>query len=494
MLQTIKRLTKHSAVYGVGHIISRSIGFLLLPIHTNFLPPEEYRNAALLFSALAFLNVFFSYGMDVAFLRFFIVETGTSKKRTIFSTAFWMIFSTGLVFSVLIVLFPAPFSAAVFQSRHLSSLVRLGGGILLADALALLPFLVLRAEERSGSFVLLRTLNIAANLGLNVLYVVVWRKGVPGIFIANLISSVFTLVTLIPIFIRWLRPKFDRTMLSELLRFGLPYVPTGLAVLILDQIGRFFLDRMIGKEAAGIFSAGYKLGMFMALVVAAFRFAWHPFFLSTAKQEDAPRIFARVLTYFLFVTGSLFLFVSIFIREIVRIRFFGITLFGKGYETGISIVPIVMLAYIGYGVYANFVVGIYLKKKTAYLPFVTGLGALVDVVGNFLLIPRFGIAGAAWSTFFAYLVMALSLSAVSQRLYPVPYEIGRIMKLVVVFAALFGLGMLILANSATWIRFSVVFFLLPVLLWIVRFFTSDEKEALARMKTKMGRNVRNLKR
>ena len=481
MLQSIKRLTKHSAVYGIGYIVSRSIGFLLLPIHTNYLLPGEYGIAALLFSSLAIMNIIFSYGMDVAFLRFFILEDDKHKKHTIFSTAFWMIFGTGLCFSSILVLFPTPFSQIIFRTPHYIVLVRLAGGILLADTMALIPFLLLRGEEKSVTFITLKLLNVAANFGLNILFVAILKKGVVGVFTANLIASVFTLITVLPILLKWLVPRFKKETLFELLRFGLPYVPSGLSVIIMDQIGRFFLDRMIGEKATGIFSASYKLGMFMALVVAAFRFAWHPFFLSTSKQDDAPRIFARVLTYFLAVTGFVFLTISYFIDEIVHFHLFGVSLFGEGYTSGIKIVPIIMLAYIGYGIYVNFIVGVYLKKKTSLLPLVTGIGAAVSILANFLLIPHFGIVGAAWATFLAYGSMTTALYLVSHKLYPIPYEIGRIFKLLAGGAILFILGIFVFSNG--WMRLFLLMSF-PFLLWMLGFFNKGEKLAVGQFLNK----------
>jgi len=477
MLHNIKRLTKHSAVYGVGHIISRSIGFLLLPLHTNVLPPDIYRNAALLFASLAILNIVFSYGMDVAFLRYFILEKDREKRTRIFSTAFWTIFITGSLFSAFMLIFPEPFSRMIFQGESYPMLIRLASGILLADALALLPFLVLRAEEKSTRFVLLKSLNIGINFGMNVILVVLLKKGVPGIFVSNLTASAITLAILIPVYLQWLRMKFHKEALIDLLKFGLPYVPSGLAVWVMDQIGRFYLDRMVSKEATAIYSAGAKLGMFMALVVAAFRFAWHPFFLSTSKQADAKATFSRILTYYLFVTGFFFLIIAFFIQEIVAFHLFGITLLGASYTTGIVIVPVFMLAYILYGVYANFVVGIYLKKKTVYLPLITGAGAVVTMVVNWMAIPYLGVMGPALATFIAYFVMALLLFLVARQLYPVNYEWGRIGIWTLLVTVWFFLGTKVIGEQSIVFRV-LLLAVLPLVMWIMNVFRADEKAAI----------------
>ncbi|MBN2417440.1 polysaccharide biosynthesis protein [bacterium] len=480
MLDSIKRLTKHSFIYGLGHIFTRSIGFLLLPIHTNYLDTDIMGVAALLFSSLALANVLFGYGMDTAFLRYFILEESRNGKQKIFSTAFLMVLSTGVLFSLVIFLFPADISRMIFRTPAYPHLIRLAAGILLADALALLPFLVLRGEEKSIQFGALKFVNVLANLLMNIWLVAGKKWGLTGVFTANFVASFVSLLTVLPVIAAWLRPRFSAKTLKDLLRFGLPYIPSMLSVLIMDQISRFFLDRMMGKDATGIFSASYKLGMFMALVVAAFRFAWHPFFLSTSKQKDARKVFARILTYFILVTGGFYIIISFFINEIVTLKLFGFTIIGAEYTPGIPIVPVVMLAYICYGVYVNFIVGIYLKKKTASLPIVTGIGAAVSLAGNYFLIPSFGIMGAAWSAFLAYAAMAASLYLYSRRLYPVPYEWVRIGKLVAILGLLFYAGTVVFADSRVLVR-AALLLLFPVLLYLSRFFTADEKRRIIRI-------------
>ena len=480
MLNSIKRLTQHSLVYGIGHILSRFLGFLLLPIHTHYLQPDVYAIAALLFSSLAILNIFFSYGMDVAFMRYFVLADEKEEKQRLFSTAFWMILSTGLIFALGLILSPEFFSNLIFRTSDYPKLIQMAAGILLADALTLLPFLVLRAEEKSTQFIVFRSLNIVINLGLNILLVGVLKKGLDGIFLSNLAASGVTLILLIPVIRPWLKPEFLTDRLKALLGFGLPYIPSTLSVILMDQVSRFFLDRILGKEATGIFSASYKLGMFMALVVAAFRFAWHPFFLSVSKQDDAPQIYARVLTYFILVLGTCYLGIAFFLREIVRISLFGIRLFGEGFQGGLGIVPVVMLAYVFYGLYVNFVVGIYLEKKSQLLPLITGAGCLTSLIGNAVLIRVCGLTGAAWASALAYFVMAVTLYFVNRKLIRIPYEWGRIVRLVVLFVLIYLAGAVWMHDPNVILRLLLMVALLP-LLWIVGFWNAEEKKRMKRI-------------
>jgi len=484
MLDSLKRLTKHSLVYGIGHIVSRFMGFLLMPIHTNIFPPEIYRTPTLLFSALAIMNVVFTYGIDTAFLRFFILEESRQARQRIFSTVFFTILTTGLFFSLILLLFPGPFSELIFKSADYKVMIRLASGILLTDALSLIPFLILRAEEKSAQFVTVRTVNIVLNLGLNILFVAILRKGITYIFVANLIASTAALLMLMPVIVRWLRLKFSRHTLLELLNFGLPYIPSVLSVIVMDKIGNFYLDRMAGEKWTGIFSAGCKLGMFMALVVSAFRFAWHPFFLSTYKQDNAKEIFARVMTYFLMVTGFFFLLVSFFIKEILQIRPFGVGLIGADYTAGIIVVPVIMLAYIAYGVYTHFIIGVFLKSKSMYVPIVTGLGGITSLVANELLISHMAlhmkIMGAAWAVALSYIVMAGAMYFVNRHLYPITYESRRIFKIILVFGGLFFLHYFLLDQTGFLIRLLCLLMIVP-LLYILQFFEEREIRAIKRM-------------
>jgi O-antigen/teichoic acid export membrane protein len=226
----------------------------------------------------------------------------------------------------------------------------------------------------------------------------------------------------------------------------------------------------------------------MMLVVGMFDYAWRPFFLTHARDQDAPKLFSKVFTYvaallmLVFVTGSLF------IEDIVRVKFFGRYFIHPDYWGGLSIVPIVLMAYVFTGAYVNFVVGIYLEKKTKYLPYATGAGALVNVVVNLVLIPRYGIMGAAIATLLSYVVMAIGIYFPSQRLYHVEYEWGRLIRvmlaacIVVAAVLLLGLQPATLLGIAVKLGATALFVLLVFVLRI--FDTADireTREALSKM-------------
>ncbi len=430
IFKSLLKLTKHSAIYGVGHVLTKSLVILLLPIHTNFVNQAEYGIATQLFAFLAIVAIIYSYGLNTAFLQFYIREKDFEKKKQFFATAFLSTAFSSIAFSIIIFLFREGIADQLFSSVQYSYLIVYSVGILSADALVLLSFNILRADERSATFATLSVSNVAINLVFNVIFVGVLKLGVKGIFLANLFSSTIIFILLLPLTLKYLVLSFRSTILIKMLKFGLPFILSTLSVVVINSVDRFFINKYLGLEATGIYGAGYKLGLVIKLFINAFQFAWLPFFMSIADQENAKQIFSKIFTYFALICSGIFLIASMYINQIVRISVFGFTIFGKAYWNSTQIVPVVLLAYIAYGFYINFIVGIYLKEKTKYLALITSIGALSNIVGNVVLIPAFGLMGAAFATAISFIIMAICMYFTSQKFYHVQYELNRVAQII----------------------------------------------------------------
>lgn len=476
---SVKRLFKHSAIYGLGYIFNRGVVFLLLPLHTNIFPKADMGVANLVYVYIGMFTIIYTFGMDVAFFRFYMLEGDERAKKRIFTTAFLTVAASSIIFSSLL-FFGAQHIAGFLFSKEiqhltidLTILIKLGSGILLFDALSFIPFLILRAEEKSVAFISYKFLNVAVNLGFNLFFILHLHQGIDAIFRANLIASIATFVLLLPIALPYLNFAYSGVTLWELFLFGIPYLPSTLSVWAMDSIDRIFLEHFENVEAVGLYGQGAKLGMFMALFVAAFRFAWHPFFLATSKQEDAKQVFSKIFTYVILMCGIVFLFFSLFIDDIVHIRLGSFTILGKDYWSATVVVPVIFLAYIFYAAYLNFLIGIYLYKKTKYLPLVTITAMIGNLVANYTLIPHLGIMGAAWARLIAYIIMATFLFFIARRLYPVKYEWMRVIKIVIVFGTIFFLGKMDVFHNSILLK-SVLFITFPLGLLLVGFFQRAE--------------------
>ncbi len=303
----------------------------------------------------------------------------------------------------------------------------------------MVPFANLRLHRRVIKFTSIKITNIFINLALNLILILKLKMGIEAIFIANLAASIFSFVALTPDIFKNLHFKVDKEILKKMIYFGLPYLPASISSTIVQVIDRPLVQAMTNTETLGIYSANYKLGIFMMLFVTMFNFAWQPFFLTNAKEENAKQLFSKILTLFLLIASVIWIVLSLFVDEFARWQFLpGRSIIGKDFLSGLPIVPIILLGYLFNGLYYNFQVGLYIEEKTKYFPVVTGLGAIVNIGVNFLLIPIWGIMGAAIATLAAYIVMAVSLFLFSQKVYKIHYEYARIFKIIgLLFATCF---------------------------------------------------------
>jgi O-antigen/teichoic acid export membrane protein len=481
MFDKIKTLGAETAVYGVSTILGRFLTFILTPIYTHFLVPGDLGLVATVYSYIAFFNVVYGYGMEGAYMKYVsTLELGNRKEN--FTAPFFSVLSTSVVLTAIIVWQSGPLASIIHIPESQTLLVRYSGWILLLDAITIIPFASLRMEKKATTFVSIRLASIVLNVALNILFLVRFSMGVEGIFLSGVISSAFTVLLLMPHVVSHLTRGFPEGLLRALLRFGLPSVPAGLASMMIQVIDRPILEALSGKAVVGIYQANYRLGIFMMLIVSMFDFAWRPFFLSHASDNEARPMFARVLTYYCLIAAALFLALSFFLEDIVTAPIFaGRPLVAQAYWGGLAIVPPVLLGYLFLGVYNNFLAGIYIEKKTAYLPAVTMSGAAVNILANFALIPHLGIMGAAVATLTAYAVMAAVLYFVVHRIYPISYEWSRLLKIVLGAAVAFTLYLVVHPPfpEILWKTLLMLFFLL--LMYLMKFFVPAETAILSRL-------------
>jgi len=471
MIDKLKSLSKDTLIYGSSTIIGRFLNFFLIPFYTHKFLPAEYGIVAILYSYIAILNVFFSIGLESGYMKFAsTLETGTKKQN--FSNPYIIVFLNSLFLSALIFIFSSHLSEIFQIEEKYSYLIRYSALILLFDTIILIPFAYLRLHNKAKSFAGIKIVNILINVILNFILISYLNFGIEAVFISNLISSVITFILLLPVLKQNFDLSFSRELVSELLRFSIPYIPAGIAANIVQIIDRPILKYLTDDKTVGIYQANYKLGIFMMLVVSMFEFAWRPFFLNNAKDPDAKSIFSKVLTLFVMLSSFFFLIISVFIGDIVKMDLpFGYNLIGKAYWAGLSIVPVILFAYLLNGMYVNFMAGIYLEKKTKYLPLITGLGAVSNIIANFILIPKFSYMGAAIATLISYLIMMLGIYYVSNKYYKINYEYKKIGLIFLSLAITTALYYFITGSmNISWyvkIAFPVIFVLLMLILRII---------------------------
>jgi O-antigen/teichoic acid export membrane protein len=467
MFSHIKRLLQHTIIYGLGNFISKGIMFLLVPLLTNTISPAEYGKLSIAQMFIGLAEVFFMLGMRQAILRYAVKEEYTRSR--VFSAGVAWIFLASTFFFALLCATGGPVNRLL--TLYSDSIYRNMLIILVLDAFCNAPFAELQSQQRSGYYMLLRLSHVIVYFGLSLyLILALKRTDVNAILEANIAASAFQLLCSLPVYLKLYRPQMDWPLMKRMVQFGLPYVPNLIFVIIIDLIDRVLVSRWLSIEAAGYYSAAYKFANLMYILVTAFQTAWQPFFLSHLRSEQGHRLFSRVLTYYTLSAALLFIVMGLFYREIASLRLMGFSLIGPQYVQGLSVVPVLLLAYVFCGVYMNFLVGIYAKEKTVYIPLITFAGAALNVGVNYWAIPRFGIMGAALATLLSYAVMALLLYPVSMRLQRIHYEWDRIAKIVLAVLIVYLPGFFIGAFLPKMICATLF---LPAL-YAMRFFNAEE--------------------
>ena len=345
---------------------------------------------------------------------------------------------------------------------------------LYAGTFASVPLSLLRIEDRPGLFSAYSSARHALHLVLKVW--LVWSGfGVAGVLWAELVATSLFSAALLPRLRGKVRLTISPSLLREALAFGLPKVPHGLLVQVQNLADRKILDLFVSRAEVGIYQVGYTFGQAVKFPLSAFEPAWGPFVYSQLGRPDTPLALARVVTY----AWSGFLAVALAVAVLGRELLVLMTPRSPAFHAAAPLVPVVALAYLLHGAFLLGSVGIGVSKRARYYPLVTAASAAANVAANLVLIPRMGILGAAWATVVSYAVMAGLGIAVSQRLYPLPFETGRLTR--VSAAALLVLAASWLAPAAWGAAVAVKLGLLalfPVLVLASGFLRPGEREWL----------------
>ena len=431
-----KTLFKQTFIYGLATVLPRMLSFLLVPLYTDpsvLSSPAEYGEVSLIFSYFVLFNVILAYGMETAFFRFYNKE---NDQNRVIGTSVISLMVSSFVF----------LSAGLLFQNHIATItdipvkyINLVVWILFLDAMVIIPFAWLRATQRPIRYAFVKILNVAINLGLNLFFLLalkdlakensLWDSiYVPNfeisyIFIANLIASLVTLVLMLPFYFK-VKFQFDKLLWKQMLKYAVPVLIAGVAFSINETFDRILLDKLLPQDIAdtqiGMYSACYKLAVFMTLFATAFRLGIEPYFFSHAKSDNPQKNYAKILEFFV-AFGSIILLAVVVFADIMKpyiVR-------SEAYWEAMWIVPIVLIANLCLGIYHNLSVWYKITDKTKIGGYISVFGAIVTLGLNFWLIPMIGYRGSAIATLAAYSSMMVVSYYFGKKYYPIPYNLKK---------------------------------------------------------------------
>jgi len=436
-MNDIRKLAGQTVIYGFGTVVPRFLNYALLtPFYTYIFGREQYGVVTELYAWMVLALVILTYGMETTYFRF----AGTkAPAERVYGTAIISLFTTSLLFIVAVSLFLDPISGFLGYSQH-PEYVRMFAWIVAIDAFSAIPFAWLRNNHRPVTFSILKIINVLVTL----ITVFFFLKAAPEmvakgntwilkvynpdfrvgyVFVANLAGSAFTLICLLPFMLK-IRPVFDRKLLGKMLAYSWPLLIGGMAGSLNEVLDKILLRRLIGGAeglaTVGLYGAGFKVGVLMSLFIQMYRFAAEPFFFEKAGSSDAKETYAVTMKYFVITALILFLGINLYI-EALQI------LIGPVFRESLIVVPIVSMGYLLLGIFINQSIWYKVLDKTIYGAWITIIGAAVTVTVNLVFVPLYGYIAAAWAHVACYLSMVLVSYFVGQKVYPVRYEVGKIL-------------------------------------------------------------------
>lgn len=435
----VKELFSHTAIYGVGIMLNKVLSFLLIPIYTYYFSPSDLGLYNLIQSLWLFVILIYVFGMETSFIRFFIDAKEDKRKSEIYSTTLLLMTFTSMFFSI-IIYFSSGTISNFFGFENLEKgkyLIKILSILLFFDTISRFPLLLLRAELKAKIYFYLSVSALFLNLVFNVLFIIVFNLNTEAILYSYIISVIYVLFAGMVMTKKFFTIKFSLKEAKELIVYGNKFIYFGLFLLLIDVSDRFFLKYFFDESVVGIYSANYRLGTVMSLAIAAFRFSWTPYFLNISENPENKKIISETFTYFVFAGLLLFLFFSFFTEPLVKFSFEGFSLLNSKYFSGLVIIPIILLSYFFSGLFANLTVAPFYANKTSILFLISLEGFLINILLNVLLIPKFQMLGAAYSTLFTYVIMFIHIYILSQKLYKIEYQWKSILVLSVSTAILF---------------------------------------------------------
>lgn len=426
-----QKLFKQTAIYGIATVVPRMISFLLTPLYTTpgIMDTAKYAQVSINFSWLVFFQVVLAYGMETAFFRFY----NTDDKKQVVSTSTISLFWSSLAFLGLALVFRSTLSWLLrIDEEYINFII----WVLVLDALTIAPFAKLRADSRPVYFAMVKVGSVAFNVILNFFFLwglPQWAQDYPGsiwnsiyiegfevgyVFVANVMSSLATLLFLLPHYLR-LSWHFYPELWKRMMRYSLPVMVAGIAFAINEVFDRPLLGYLnVPVDQIGQYSACYRLALFMTLFTTAFRMGVEPFFFSHANKENARETYAMITKYFV-IFGSVILLGVIAFADIFKL----ILIRDPKFWDGMRAVPLIILANFCLGIYTNLSVWYKLSDKTKMGAYISGIGAVITLLFNFALIPVWGYMGSAIATVAAYGAMMLISYFIGAKYYPIPYDV-----------------------------------------------------------------------
>ena len=455
-MSTAKKFAGQTAIYGLSTIISRMIAFALTPFYSRALPVGGNGIFTAMYGYASILNAILAFGMETTFFRY--LNKREDNKQIVYNNAFGAIIAISIIFLLFSLLFLDGIvnflqAGAIKDHADYAFYVKCFLVILVTDAFCVIPFAKIRADGRPMRYGIIKCLNILIVLFFNLFFLFaipyIIRHGLIGshwlagwyrpkwvgyVFLSNMIASILTIFLMLPEVLK-LKLKFDGAMFKEMFLYSWPVLVANISYIINESLDKAMLKQMlphdIGDQQVGIYGMCAKIAVFLSIFVQAFRLGAEPFFFSHAKNRNSGDTYARIMNYFVIVVAV------ICVALVANVNILAFIIVGKQthmvqghmvdniYWSGLGVVPLLLFGYLSLGIYMNMSVWYKLSDQTKYGLYISGIGAILTIILNWIFIPKYSFMASAWISLIAYATMMVLSYVWGQRNYPIPYNLKK---------------------------------------------------------------------
>lgn len=467
----IKEAGMHTIVYGLGSVLQSLLGFLLIPFYTRYYTPEMFGIFSLITLCSTLAGVIFYLGISSSLARSYYDYSTIEERKKVVSTSFYMSVVGAVLQCLLAYLLKNHLSLLLFKNKMYGVLIWYA---LIASAITILNnlfYVVLRFERKSLFVVIINLISVVLTTGLTLFFLIHLKWGIKAPILGMLINQAVIFLLLLSVLRKFIVFKIITKEIRIQLAYGFPAVIIGLGYYLLDWIGRLFINKYCSLSDVGVFSLGYKLGMLIQiLLVLPFSQIWMPMRMEYRHDENANELFTLISTYYFLIGFFFTVIISMFSKEVL------ILIGGnKEYFNAYKVIPYVMMGHLMYGAINIIDNGIIFQRKVMYHAYIFWITIVINVILNYLLIPRFGYIGSAYSTLLSYTSLFFMVYSVSNRLYKIHFEIKRLAKILVFGLLVLTAGRIVSVTQNIY-SIAIKIFLVILLTFLLYFFVLSEKE------------------
>lgn len=493
MLSKLKNsLFSDFIIYGIGSVVSRSIGLILTPFLAKALLPAEFGIINLANTTSYFLGIFVVFALDSAAGRWYFDKEDDAYKKSAIANWFWFQFLMCLLVLAVSFLFADRIAFAIFTVPDARWFFLLPILSLPFNAFVMVFQNLERFRKRPLSVTIFNIALTALTVGFTLYYLLVLKKGVIGYFLGQLSTIVILSLYAFTRMRSWIDPRNIRLdRMKDMLRFSLPMVPTAVAFWLLNSSATYFLNYITRDKAeVGLFGIGASIAALISLVTTSFQMAWGVFFMSIYQKADTPAKVSRIANAFVVICFFLWLFICLYSPE------FLVIFAQPGYYAAAWVPCILSLGPILYSMSYFTQVGCYVEKNMKPVATAVLLAGALSIAFYFALIPFMGKEGAAFATVAGQLLIPVYIYWKGNKYYPVSYNLTYI-SAVITTALLLGIGGRLLPMQYGWLLATVKFIIIIVYFFLcLRWTALFDKQTYQVLtgyfhKIKMYWNVRN---